>query len=327
MTVVVLGLDALDPDIVDQKDHPNLTLSAHAQIETITSTVGEPSTHELWPTIITGLEPSEHGLTLDDGPSWGNPIIQVGSQLAEYVLPQSIRTRIGALLLNRTSVDTFRTSASYYADNGYTTLFDGRKSKEIGIPNYVVNPGEKDREHQLRKEMGKLFERDPEARGGHTSADPETFYERCLEMVMIRIARIRRALRGQEHELIFGYTSGLDLIGHISYDNPQLQQRAYSEVNEFVGELANDLEDQDELVLVSDHGLQNGVHTETAMIASTSEKIVESVNSVVDVRGALEQELDNNDHSSERPRSREPTKEPEDDNEQVREHLEDLGYM
>jgi len=44
---------------------------------------------------------------------------------------------------------------------------------------------------------------------------------------MIRIARARRAVRRREYELIFGYTSGLDLVGHIAYENPALQMRAY----------------------------------------------------------------------------------------------------
>jgi len=62
MILVVMGIDALDPDLVGPDAHPNLALSHHTAIETIVSSAGKPSTHELWPTIITGLPPSEHGL-------------------------------------------------------------------------------------------------------------------------------------------------------------------------------------------------------------------------------------------------------------------------
>jgi predicted AlkP superfamily pyrophosphatase or phosphodiesterase len=323
MTVVVFGIDALDPGLVDPEIHPHLTLAEYKTIKTLSSSKGEPSTHELWPTIITGLRPEEHGLTLDDGVAWESPVLQVGSKVSDYVLPDSVQTQLGALLLNRTSEDAFRTPASYYENNGLTTVFDDRAAKAIGIPNYVVDPDSEDREHQLRRDMGDLFERDPESKGGHASEDPSAFYEQCMEMTMIRTARIRRALRSRQYELVFGYTSGLDLIGHVSYDRPALQERAYEELNDFVGELYDDLSDEDELVLVSDHGLQDGLHTDEAMIAATDPSIIEDVSSVLDVRTALESELDLHDHI---PSPRDDAVEMGDSSE-VREQLEDLGYM
>ncbi|WP_135363167.1 alkaline phosphatase family protein [Halosimplex halophilum] len=328
MTLVVLGVDALDPDLVDADAHPNLTLAAHGAIGTIDSHAGEPSTHELWPTIITGLPPSEHGLELgDDGVAWGNPVLEFGSAVADYLLPDSLQTRLGAWLLTNTDTDAFRTPATYYADNGLTTVFDGREAEPIGVPNYVVDPDSEDREHALRRSLGDLFERDPEATGGHTSSDPETFYEQCMEMAMIRVARARRAYRGGRHELVFAYTSGLDLIGHVTYDRPELQRAAYDELDEFVGELRADLGDDDELLLVSDHGLQDGVHTHEAMVAATDGSLVESIESVTDVRAAIDAELDGTDHSGT------PTHRPAAGEgggvggDRVKEQLEDLGYM
>jgi hypothetical protein len=241
MTLVVLGIDALDPEFVDPVDHPNLALSAHRSIDTIVSSSGEPSTHELWPTIITGLSPAEHGLELDDGVAWENPVVAAASSVADYTIPDGLQTRLGAWLLTNTGADAFRVPATYYADNDIETVFDGRDATAIGVPNYVVDPDAEDREHRLRRRMGDLFERDPDATGGHRSADPVAFYEQCLEMAMIRIARVRRALRSREHELVFGYTSGLDLVGHISHSRPELQAGAYGELEEFVGELRDDL--------------------------------------------------------------------------------------
>jgi hypothetical protein len=326
MTLVVLGVDALDPDLVEESEHPNLVLDSFDAIETISSAAGEPSTHELWPTIITGLRPEDHGLTLeDDGVAWGNPLLSFGSRLADYVLPDSLQTAIGAWLLTNTDADAFRTPASYYAENGIETVFDGRAAKPIGVPNYVVDPDSEDREHSLRKDMGDLFERDPEATGGHRSADPAAFYEQCLEMAMVRIALTRRALRSREYELVFGYTSGLDLVGHVAYQSPGMGAAAYDELDEFVGELREDLGPEDELVLVSDHGLQEGVHTHEAMVAATDPAFVERVDSVLDVRAAIDAELDGRDHV---PTPREfETGDDAAGGEAVREQLEDLGYM
>jgi predicted AlkP superfamily pyrophosphatase or phosphodiesterase len=324
MTLVVLGIDALDPDLVDPDQHPHLTLHSHRSIETIVSSSGEPSTHELWPTIITGLEPPEHGLVLDDGVSWENPVVSAMSSVADIAVPDDLQTRLGAWLLTNTSADAFRTPATYYEENGLTTVFDGRESKAIGVPNYVVDPETEDREHQLRRHMGELFERDPDAKGGHRSADPVAFYEQCLEMAMIRIARVRRALRSREYELVFGYTSGLDLIGHVSHSRPELRDGAYAELNEFVGELRRDLEDDDELLLVSDHGLQDGLHTDEAMVAGIDSKTVDSINSVTDVRAAVDDALSRRNH---RPEPRWQDGGDENHSEAVREQLEDLGYM
>jgi len=327
MALVVLGIDALDPDLVDEHTHPNLTLDAHDGIETIESVESEPSTHELWPTIITGLAPKEHGLTLaDDGVAWGNPVLSMGSRVADFALPDSLQTAIGAWLLTNTEADAFRTPAIYYPENGIETVFDGRDAKAIGIPNYVVDTDAQDREHVLRKRMGELFERDSDATGGHRSADPEAFYEQCLEMAMVRVARTRRALRSREYELVFGYTSSLDLVGHIAYQAPGMQAAAYAEMDEFVAELRGDLEPHDELVLISDHGLQDGVHTDEAMVAATDPEFVERVDSVLDFRAAVDAELAGGDHAP-TPRQFDRTAGAEVDGEVVREQLEDLGYM
>jgi len=325
MTLVVLGIDAFDPELVEATKHSNLTLDSHRSIETIVSSSGEPSTHELWPTIVTGLRPEEHGLELEDGVAWQNPLLRTGRDVARHILTDGARKQIGAWLLNNTDEDQFRTPSTYYTERDIDTVFDGRESRAIGIPNYVADPDDEDREHELRKSMGELFERDPDEKGGHTSEDPYEFYELCMEMSMVRIARIRRALRGGQYELVFGYTSGLDLIGHVSYDLPELQGSAYDEMDDFVSEIRDDLGEGDELLLVSDHGLQDGVHTHEAMVAGTDEEMVDSIDSVVDVRRSIEDELEKKDHTpSERKMDDEHDSEKE---QEVREQLEDLGYM
>jgi len=325
MTLVVFGIDALDPELVDPGEHPNLALSAHRAVDTIVSASGEPSTHELWPTIITGLPPAEHGLELDDGVAWENPLVASLSTLADHALPDGLQTRLGAWVLTNTEADAFRAPATYYADHGIETVFDGREATAIGVPNYVVDPDAEDREHRLRRRMGELFERDPDATGGHRSADPVAFYEQCLEMAMVRIARTRRALRSREHELVFGYTSGLDLVGHVSHSRPGLQAGAYDELAAFVGELRGDLRADDDLLLVSDHGLQDGLHTETAMVAGTDPATVERIDSVLDVADAIDAALSDGAHVPE-PRWT-GTRSDAGDSEAVREQLEDLGYM
>jgi len=323
MVLVVLGIDALDPDLVDPEAHPDLTLSRHKRIATIDSHAGEPSTHELWPTIITGRPPAEHGLELTDGVAWEHPLLKYGSAAAEYLLPDAVQTQLGAWLLTNTTADAFRTPATYYDENGLTTVFDDVESTAIGVPNYVIDPDVEDREHSLRRELGDLFERDSDAVGGHTTSDLSAFYEQCIEMAAVRIARARSALRGKRYELVFAYTSGLDLIGHVTYDRPDVQAAAYDEVDSFVSDVVADLGPDDDLLLVSDHGLQEGVHTHEAMVAGTDSDMIAAIDSVLDVRSAIETALAGGahrpdpvidlDHGSGR--------------DEVQERLEDLGYM
>lgn len=329
MTLVVLGIDALDPDFVDCSDHPNLHLEECKRIETLLSSeTGRPSTHELWPTIITGLRPEDHGLQLESGLTWENPLFNLGSDLSNYVLPKQVQVKLGAWLLDNTEEGNFRAPASYYGKNGIATLFDDAKSKPIGVPNYVVDADEEDREHELRKNMGDLFQLDvdDETEHRHVTSDPGEFYERAMEMSMIRITRVRRALRGKRYELVFGYTSGLDLIGHVSYAEPGLQRRAYEELDDFVGELREDLDEGDELLLVSDHGLQDGEHTEEAVVAATSDQLIGDIDSVLDVKAAIEAELRRIDHRPAGNASMDPIGAGE-KGQEVKEHLEDLGYM
>lgn len=329
MTLVVLGIDALDPDFLDPEAYPNLRLDASKEIDTVLSSqTGRPSTHELWPSIITGLPPEAHGIELEEGLAWENPIFSAASRLSTVLLPKQVQVKLGAWLLDNTDEGNFRMPASYYEEHGLETVFDDATAKAIGIPNYVIDPDDEDREHELRKNMGELFQLDleDETDHRHTTSDPGEFYERCMEMSMIRIARTRRALRGQQYELVFGYTSGLDLIGHVSYAEPGLQERAYRELDEFVGELRADLGDDDELLLMSDHGLQEGEHTETAAVAATDERLIADIESILDLKSAIETELSETDHMPAQQDSHTRIGEGEKGRE-VQQHLEDLGYM
>lgn len=329
MTLVVLGIDALDPTFLNDEGYSNLCLTEFKRIDTILSSeTGRPSTHELWPSIITGLPPQEHGLQLTEGLKWENPLFNLGSSVSNYLLPKPVQVKLGAWLLSNTDEGNFRAPSNYYKNNGLATVFDEAVSKPIGIPNYVVDPDEADREHELRKNMGDLFQLDvdDETDHRHITTDPGEFYELCMEMSMVRIARGRRALRGRSFELVFSYTSGLDLIGHVAYAEPGLQRRAYEELDDFVGEVRSDLEAGDELLLVSDHGLQEGEHTDEAVVTSTSDDLVGDIDSVLDVKRAIEAELERHDHE---PAGKEPMQPigSGEKGQEVKEHLEDLGYM
>ena len=132
MTITILGIDALDPDLIDPDTHENLSMNAHHPIDTIVSVAGEPSTHELWPTIITGLTPSEHGLKLDDGVTWGNPIFRIGSNIATtFFLKKSslVSVRGYSRTQAKTRFGNRRHTTSRMGSRRYLT--DGRQKQSV----------------------------------------------------------------------------------------------------------------------------------------------------------------------------------------------------
>lgn len=98
-----------------------------------------------------------------------------------------------------------------------------------------------------------------------------------------------------------GNTSGRNLIGHASYDTPPLQDRAYNEMDNFVCEQRSDRSEEDKLSLISDHGFENGVHTNKAYVSSNHQEFVESVNPVPDFYGAVNVGFERTDHVPEKP--------------------------
>jgi hypothetical protein len=77
-------------------------------------------------------------------------------------------------------------------------------------------------------------------------------------------------------------------------------------------------------VLIIDHGLQDGALTNEAMVASTDAKIVKRIDSVLDFRRVIEDELADGAH---RPQSDTLDIEDSIESDDVQQQLKDLGYM
>jgi len=330
MTVVILGIGSLDPDLVDPDRHPNLTLESYHPIGTPNSADKEPKTHEIWPSIITGKQPQKHGIVSDDDlPSDSSRTSEPDIVLNRY-LPNILQTYINNWLVTAEKSRPLQTPASYYENNDIPTLFDNHKSTTIGIPNYVTNPEESDREDQLREQMRETFLQKSDNPDEDQPSVPIDFYNQCLEMTLVRITRMRRAVRSNNYELIFGYTSGIDLIHYTKQSHMDYQQRSYNEINEFVGQLREDLDDDDVLVIVSDHGEQTDDKKGKAMIAGPT-NITEKIEHVTDIKGVVEQVLESEYHQpDEQDRNQTNTDRNQTNTEgsdEVKQQLEDVGYL
>jgi len=120
LTLIVLGLDALDAGLVKHWDIGSFKLSQHREIETFSYGHDVPYTLEVWPSIATGLHPEEHGITSKDSSNWENPVLDFLSQFS-YRLPGDLQSRLGSYFESVTG------SEFGLAETSAETVFDGPK--------------------------------------------------------------------------------------------------------------------------------------------------------------------------------------------------------
>ncbi|WP_276261132.1 alkaline phosphatase family protein [Haloglomus litoreum] len=337
---VVLGWDALDHEVTEEFGLSEAFGPHHAPLETFDNPVlGKPHTYELWPSIVTGVTPDEHGIhaaTEGEGVDWGNPLIARASRLAQGVVPKSVRTKIGQVLRESGAELDFE-YADYYAERGVSTVFDGRRARSVAIPNHRV---EADDELDLVFDRGAqlgAFLNIQNVDGDHTRHFPKVplpeLEERLVAECAKKLGVVRAALR-REHDIVFVWLGYLDTVGHlapvVAEEDPGWQERAYRLAASMTEEIRDEMQPEDTLVCVSDHGLQDGDHTPHAFVGASDERAIEGVESVLDVREGLERVTPKRSPVDEVPvreafqfGGRVGAK----DADEVRGQLEDLGYL
>lgn len=291
MTTVVLGWDGLDAQLVDEFGLGQLFGDEWSRIKTFANEIiGEPHTREVWPSIITGVSPNEHGIYAveeGDGIKWSNPAIEAASDIAQYCLPHGVRTRIGRRLRSQ-GAEVEKFSADYYREYNLPTVFDGRRSLPIAVPNYWT---ERDDRHDYLFDRGahlsQWLDRGSE---GWQPVDREAQARVEQEMVAEatrKLGAVQAAIQ-REYDLVFAWFGIVDTAGHVEpvSDGP-IQRRAYELAAGWTEVLRRQLAPDDTLVCLSDHGLRDGHHTMDATVASNSKDVVGSITSVFDVRAAL----------------------------------------
>lgn len=334
MTTVVLGWDGLDYELAGEFGLRDAFGDHHRRIETYDNPyIGEPHTRELWPSIVTGAPREDHQIWLtrsDDRKEWENPLVELSSRVASTVVPGGLRERVGALLLRAGAEGTAQKTPEYYRRRGLSTVFDGRRSKAVSIPNYVT---EADEEHGFDFTRGRLFERVVE--DGAKRYEPRkslpVLEEVLHRMLMARLGVVDAALQ-YDYDIVFAWLGYLDTVGHVSsaVDGWGWQERAYRDAARLTGYVNSRLQADDALVCVSDHGLREGDHTHDPYYGATDEAAVEGVERVVDVRDGLERVTPSSD-TDPAPSVREPyrcrRRGGSDTAADVEERLSDLGYI
>jgi hypothetical protein len=331
-TTVVLGWDALDYDLVEAFDLGEAFGPHYREIETFDNpTLGEPHTKELWPSMITGVTPDVHGLhaVSEGGPSWENPVIAAASRLARGVVPEEVRTRIGRVLRNR-GAGFSQATAEHYAERGVSTVFDGRTARPIALPNYHVDDGTAylvDRGSQLEAFLSI----------NEDTNTPKTTLPRLEERLLAetegKLGAVHAAIQ-REYDIVFVWLSVIDTVGHlapvVADRNGGWQERIYRVAAAYTEGVKDRLRPEDTLVCVSDHGLQGGDHTHSAFIGASEPGVIDDVESVTDVRTALESVTPSRGSRPDPPVREAFQYDRRDDRRdasEVRGQLEDLGYL
>lgn len=279
MTIIVLALDALDAGLVEHFDIDDLRLESNTTMETFAHMQDEPYTPEVWATIATGEHPRVHGVT-DEGVSrWDNPFVNFASRFTGR-MPLPVRIKLGAIAREKTGAE--------YAvgETDMPTIFDADGRVVHNWPG-VANGDE------LAAVWHVMFD-EPD----HTDAD---FERKMYGTAAGKLAWAEEMLR---HNVTLAgvHVHVLDALGHAYADDEEKLRIAYDWVAEWVDRIHTALGEDDDLVLLSDHGMVTtfysaegdrgqdpAVHSWRAYAASTFDTVPESV---FDVRGWLEPKIE-----------------------------------
>lgn len=257
MTLVVLALDALDAALVEEFDADALRLDTHREIETFNHMRGQPYTLEVWPTVATGLGPEGHGITESGTSEWDNPLLNIASKFTG-TLPETTRTRLGNV------VSAYTGEEYNLAETDAETMFDA--------PGRVVHnwPGVANNRYLL--DVWRVLK--PHEEGQSI----ETFERQVYGTAAEQFGWVREMIR-HNVSLVGAHVHTLDVCGHAYATDKERLRRVYHRIGEMVAEVQARLGDDDDLLVLSDHGMHvewldgddAGSHSWRSMAATTIE--------------------------------------------------------
>lgn len=299
-SIAVLGIDAADHALAEQWKCENLLLDTHQPLKSFSYSIDVPATLEVWPSIATGLHPTEHGVMLQASDrDMHSRVYRIAVQ-ANQTLPLPLRDRLREIKQRFGGVTSPQTSAS--------TIFQASGGTVYNWPG--VTPCD---DWQRESEW---FEAVVEG-----EMSEQEFYKRHLGHVGKGIGWL--AAQIEAGVPVAGvHVHMLDHMGHLYGDRPDELRRAYIDVDSLIEWLCRKV---DSLVILSDHGMQStaidadteaGVHSERSFVAAKG--VDETLpQSVFDVHDWLLDQVSEVKKKEETVTTADAPME----------HLEDLGYL
>jgi len=272
MTLVVLALDALDAGLVEHFDVPGFQLESSQEIETFAHTKEDtPYTPEVWATVATGVGPEEHGITGAGTSEWQNPILELASQFTGR-LNESTRGTLGRLVRSKTG------EREEIGETDVESIFDR--------PNAVVHnwPGVHD---------GSKLQRAWDLMNAVAEGKPKQEFERELFGLAAQQFGWAREMLNHDVSLAGVHIHTLDAAGHAYSEDENSLRHIYERTGKFVAEITDSLGAEDDLLLLSDHGMRTsfygdnvdggpGSHSWRAYASSTVNDVPANVSDVAD---------------------------------------------
>lgn len=288
MTVVVLAIDAIDHELVDHFDLDSLRLETNGEIETFNYSQDVPYTPEVWTTVATGLPIEEHDVKNAGTSEWSNPFLELGSKLTGH-LSENTRYRLGQLVTSHTDEDWG------FGTTSMETMFDGERRYLHNWPG--IDNSDVDEVHDLYNQVidDDLLSTEFDAAVYSIAAQEFEWAEellRCRERIELSPV------------LLGLHTHILDAAGHVYGDDEEKLAEYYQWVEQRVESIQSLLKDDDELLLLGDHGMEAaflgdetpGQHSWRPHVASTDDTVPADV---VDVREWIESRLVESERSGE----------------------------
>lgn len=268
LMLVILGFDGLDPYAVEEYGAGAVQQDTFTRMR-IPEEI-DLHTEVIWPTIITGRPPGEHGLTRTQARKWNNPLVQAAAWVGDTLFPRDWIMPIGRAIQEMGFKRSERGSPEYYDNKNIETIFTNTRSKVIGLPGY--NPSETTDE--LRR-MGGLSTHNP-------VVEIDVFIDHLREELE------QRRKQTLEHldlpvDILMVYSYSTDMAGHIFWDDEEFMRGWYEDVDDYVKAVQDELGDDDELLILSDHGMEEGKHRREAVF-SFSEAVDTPPDSVLSVK-------------------------------------------
>ena len=235
MVLVVLALDAADIRHAEDFGCENILLDEHTEMRSVAHRLDHPHTGEAWPSIATGLHPTEHGITGHG--EWDNPILTALSRTAHKLdVSGDVRSKIGDAIKENT-------------DQGWElktvedpTFLDGEYRAVHNWPGVYRNEA-------LHYIWG-LFQKVKD-----DEMSEETFVREAYTAAASKFGWVHEAIE-HDVEVAATHIHVLDVLGHLHYDDEERYREVYENVDERVGELRAALGEDDELLILSDHGME-----------------------------------------------------------------------
>lgn len=268
-TLAVVALDAADYTLARDWECDNLLLDSHGQLETFTHSFDHPFTPEVWTSVATGTHPEEHDVR-DDAADWDSLPLQLASKVTQF-LPHDWRNRLGQPFRDRGhEQEIHQTDAPHAFENGAVLGWPGISNAEHLSEAWSwasrMSNDEMSTDELREQTLG--------------NTGQEFGWLLGMDEVGVPIAGV--------------HSHVLDITGHAFASREENLREYYERIDDMLGWVR---ENVDDLVVLSDHGMQvawlddddPGAHSMRSMVAATEGVQGELPESVFGVRAWLEE--------------------------------------